>query len=103
MGIRSLNCNVENSKALIEAEGMNDPYVALVTSNYHVYRALRYCRQLGLKCTGIGSRVAPYYWPSASIREFIAIHSERKHLIIFILGWLVSLIPFYLLLAEMSR
>jgi len=42
-------------------------------------------------------------WPSASIREFIAIHSERKHLIIFILGWLVSLIPFYLLLAEMSR
>ena len=63
-------------------------YIALVTSNYHVYRALRYCRRVGLKCKGIGSHVAFYFWPSALIREFIAIHTEKKHAILFILGWI---------------
>ena len=88
--------NLQNCKALIEArEGRK--YTALVTSNYHVYRALRYCRRIGLKCTGIGSHVAMYYWPSALIREFIAIHKEPKHLFAFLGGWvIVCLIPFFL-------
>lgn len=92
--------NIENSKTVIENHGGAGSYIALVTSNYHVYRALRYCRKVGLTCTGIGAHVASYYWPSALIREFIAIHRETKHLIIFLSGWLVSLIPFFLLLAE---
>ena len=66
-------------------------YTALVTSNYHVYRALRYCRKIGLNCTGIGSRVAFYYWPSAMIREFIAIHAEKKHAVLFAAGWLLCI------------
>ncbi len=78
--------NLEFSKALIDSrEGRK--YTALVTSNYHVYRALRYCRRVGLKCKGIGSHVAFYYWPSALIREFIAVHSEKKHAFLFTLGW----------------
>ena len=78
--------NLRFSKELIDSrEGRK--YTALVTSNYHVYRALRYCRKAGLKCKGIGSRVAFYYWPSALIREFIAIHTEKKHAIAFVLGW----------------
>ncbi len=80
--------NLQFSKALIETRPGNH-YTALVTSNYHVYRALRYCRKIGLKCTGIGSHVAFYYWPSALIREYIAIHSEKKHLIFFLAGWFV--------------
>ena len=84
--------NLENSKAIIEAsEG--GKYTALVTSNYHVYRALRYARKIGLNCTGIGSHVAFYYWPSALIREFIAVHAEPKHLFFLILGWLVMMYP----------
>ena len=63
-------------------------YTALVSSNYHVYRALRYCRVIGLKCTGIGSHVAFYYWPSALIREYIAIHAEPKHAVLLAAGWL---------------
>ena len=79
--------NLKYSKEIIDArEGRK--YTVLVTSNYHVYRALRYCRKIGLKCTGVGSHVAFYYWPSALIREFIAVHSEKKHLLIFIAGWL---------------
>lgn len=86
--------NLENCKALIDArEGRK--YTALVTSNYHVYRALRYCRKIGLKCTGIGSRVAAYYWPSALIREFVAIHREPKHMIAFFAGWAILVVlPF---------
>lgn len=86
--------NLKNCKALIDArEGRK--YTALVTSNYHVYRALRYCRKIGLKCTGIGSRVAAYYWPSALIREFVAIHREPKHLIAFMAGWVILVVlPF---------
>ena len=80
--------NLRFSKRILDGqEGRK--YTALVTSNYHVYRALRYCRRIGLQCTGIGSRVAFYYWPSALIREFIAIHTEKKHALLFILGWLV--------------
>lgn len=84
--------NLANSKAIIEArEGRK--YTALVTSNYHVYRALRYCRKIGLKCTGVGSHVAFYYWPSALIREYIAVHAEKKHALMFLAGWLVLMLP----------
>ena len=78
--------NLKFSKNIIDSrEGRK--YTALVTSNYHVYRALRYCRKVGLKCKGIGSHVAFYYWPSALIREFIAVHTEKKHAVLFALGW----------------
>lgn len=78
--------NLKFSKNIIDSrEGRK--YTALVTSNYHVYRALRYCRKVGLRCKGIGSQVAFYYWPSALIREFIAVHTEKKHAILFTLGW----------------
>ncbi len=84
--------NLRFSKEIIDSrEGRK--YTALVTSNYHVYRALRYCRKIGLKCTGIGSHVAFYYWPSALIREYIAIHTEPKHAVLLILGWLLSVAP----------
>ena len=83
--------NLVNSKAIIDArEGAK--YTVLVTSNYHVYRALRYCRRIGLKATGVGSNVAFYYWPSALIREYIAVHAEKKHLIILIAGWVLLMV-----------
>ena len=79
--------NLAYSKAILDRrEG--DKYTALVTSNYHVYRALRYCRKVGLTCTGIGSRVAFYYWPSALIREYIAIHAAPTHALITLALWL---------------
>jgi uncharacterized SAM-binding protein YcdF (DUF218 family) len=83
--------NLQFSKKIID-ERKGGRYTALVTSNYHVYRALRYCRKIGLECTGIGSRVAMYYWPSALIREYIAVHAERKHLLTFLAGWILVLL-----------
>lgn len=82
--------NLANSKKIIDARG-GRRYTALVTSNYHVYRALRYCKKVGLQCTGIGSRVAFYYWPSALIREYIAVHAEKKHAVMLVAGWILVL------------
>ena len=82
--------NLANSKKIIDAKG-GRRYTALVTSNYHVYRALRYCKKVGLQCTGIGSHVALYYWPSALIREYIAVHAEKKHAVMLAAGWLLVL------------
>ena len=68
-------------------------YYALVTSNYHVYRALSICREIGLECTGIGAHVASYYWPSAVIREFAAIMSNKLYLLLFAAGWAACVLP----------
>jgi uncharacterized SAM-binding protein YcdF (DUF218 family) len=89
--------NLQNSRELIESRP-GRKYTALVTSNYHVYRAMRYAKRIGLNAVGIGAHVAPYYWPSALIREFIAIHREKKHLILFLLGYVLVLLPWILFL-----
>ena len=83
--------NLRNSKEIIDnREGGKK--TAVVSSNYHVYRALRLCKKLGFSCTGIGGHVAFYFWPSALIREYIAIHAEIKHAVIFVLGWVTCII-----------
>lgn len=60
---------------------------ALVTSNYHVYRCLVLAKSLKIKCIGIGAHVAPYYWPSAVLREFAAVYLNKKNLIITLIGY----------------
>ncbi len=89
--------NLENSKAIIDA-GSGGKRTALVSSNYHIYRCLRLAREVGLKCTGIGADVALYFWPSALIREFIAVFVERKFLIWSLIGYLVFISPVLLIL-----
>ena len=84
--------NLLFSKKIICERG-GSPYVALVTSNYHVYRALSLCESIDLTCTGIGAHVALYYWPSALIREFAAIMSSKKNFVIFAVGWLLTVFP----------
>ena len=46
---------------------------AVVTSDFHVFRCAEYAHNLGLKADGIGSHTKGWYWPTAFIREFIAI------------------------------
>ncbi len=68
--------------------------IALVTSNYHVYRCLLLAKDLGIRCTGVGARVAGYYWVSAIIREFVAVFSRKKYLILTAVGYvLLVLVP----------
>jgi uncharacterized SAM-binding protein YcdF (DUF218 family) len=84
--------NLRFSKSIIDSrEGTKK--TALVSSNYHVYRCLRYAREEGLKCTGIGADVALYYWPSALIREFIAILLTKKFILWALIGYLIFIMP----------
>lgn len=84
--------NLINSKAIIDGrEGRKR--IALVSSSYHIYRCLLLARSLKLRCTGIGSKVAPYYWPSAIIREFIAVFLTRRFLIWSLIGYLLFISP----------
>ncbi len=84
--------NLLNSKVIIDARG-GGKKTALVSSNYHVFRCLRIARKVGLKCTGIGADVALYFWPSALIREFIAVFTEKGFLIPALLGYLAFVGP----------
>ena len=84
--------NLLNSKAIIEARD-GRKRTALVSSNYHIYRCLLLARSVGLKCTGVGADVALYYWPSALIREFIAVAVTKRFLILAVIGYLLFISP----------
>jgi uncharacterized SAM-binding protein YcdF (DUF218 family) len=45
----------------------------VVTNNFHVLRAALTANRAGLNGQVIGSRTAFYFWPSATIREFVAV------------------------------
>ncbi|WP_158865357.1 YdcF family protein [Leifsonia sp. AG29] len=47
--------------------------VVIATSGYHVLRAAMLARRLGIDAEATGARVAAYFVPSATLREFVAI------------------------------
>lgn len=64
------------SAATVASSG--DFTTAVVTSDFHVFRCAEYAHNLGIKADGIGSHTKGWYWPTAFIREFIAI--TKAHL-----------------------
>lgn len=64
------------SSAAVASSG--DFTTAVVTSDFHVFRCAEYAHNLGIKADGIGSHTKGWYWPTAFIREFIAI--TKAHL-----------------------
>lgn len=71
--------NLQFSKDIMDRlSGPGTYRCALVTSDYHVFRASEYAHGIGLKADGVGSHTRGYYWPTAFIREFIAV--TRAHL-----------------------
>ena len=66
--------NLTYSRDLIVQLSEGSPKrAALVTSDYHVFRTALYARAVGFRADGLGSKTAGYYFPTAFIREFIAI------------------------------
>lgn len=63
------------------------PRVGLVTTSYHVFRALILAKDLGIRCIGFGSVTKWYFTLNALIREFIGYLSVtwKKHSIVIIL------------------
>ena len=60
------------------ASANGDFTTAVVTSDFHVFRCAEYAHNLGIKADGIGSHTRGWYWPTAFIREFLAI--TKAHL-----------------------
>lgn len=86
--------NLIFTQKLMDVHHRGLPYrCALVTSDYHVFRTATYARQLHLKADGIGSHTRSYYWPTAFIREFIAV--TRCHLMPYLIIFLLWLLPFF--------
>lgn len=78
--------NLANCKSYIEQQGEKKK-IALVSSNYHIYRCMLYADKIKMRCIGIGSHVALYYWPSALIREFIAVFTRPSYLVWTLVGY----------------
>lgn len=49
----------------------------VVTNNFHVLRAALFAKKAKVNGQVIGSRTAFYFWPSATIREFVAIFLDH--------------------------
>lgn len=61
--------NIANSKLLLP-EG--DEAVLIVTSDYHLPRAIQLAKDAGLKPIGLGSPIKPEYWFKNHFRETLA-------------------------------
>lgn len=90
--------NLRNSKAIMDARSGAGQYrTAVVTSDYHVFRTAEYAHTIGLAADGLGSRTARYYWPTAFIREYVAVSNAHRwpFAVIFVL-WLVPVALWFL-------
>ena len=71
--------NLRNSKAIMDARSGAGQYrAAVVTSDYHVFRTAEYAHKIGLAADGVGSKTARYFWPTAFIREFVAVSNAHR-------------------------
>ena len=73
--------NLRYSRKLFREDSKN---IAVVTTRYHVFRALVLARRQNLKCKGYGSATKWYFALNATIREYIGYLSinRKKYLII---------------------
>lgn len=69
--------NLKNVRDMLDVNGVKHHYI-FVTNNYHVFRTSLYAKSLKINAGGVGCGTAAYYWPSAFIREYIAIMFRYK-------------------------
>ncbi|MFD5768028.1 YdcF family protein [Streptomyces sp. NPDC127049] len=74
---RNTEENLLFSKELMEAERPGAGCV-IVTNNFHAFRAALMARKAGVDGQVVGSPTAAYFWPSATIREFVAVFLEYR-------------------------
>ena len=60
---------------------MPEPYL-IVTNDYHAPRAAMLARRLGIEAQAVGCPTALYYWPSAYLREFVAVMTAHRFLLV---------------------
>lgn len=64
--------NLKFSQDILKAQGVSQPSIMIVTSNYHLYRAEMIASTLGFKVHGIASPSLEYLLPQNMLREYLA-------------------------------
>ena len=77
---RTTRENLRYSAQLLQRHGVPEPYL-IVTNNYHAPRAAMLARSMGIDAQAIGCPTALYYWPSAYLREFVAVMAGQRLLL----------------------
>lgn len=70
----------------------------VVTSDYHALRAAGHARRLGLPAHAVGARTASYFWPSAILREFVAVLNAQRVRHVILLALIALPLPLLLAL-----
>ena len=52
--------------------------IAFSTTNYHVFRSGLYARRVKMKAQGMGAKTKWYFWPNASVREFVGLLTDHR-------------------------
>ena len=63
--------------------------IAFATTNYHVFRSGLYARRVKMRAVGMGADTKWYFWPNASMREFVGLLTEHRGKQILIFGSLI--------------
>lgn len=74
--------------------------VAFATTNYHVFRAGLCARRVKLRAVGIGAPTKWYFWPNASVREFVGLLTEHRGKQALIFGGLIAVYAILTVLAH---
>ncbi|WP_045563682.1 YdcF family protein, partial [Streptomyces sp. FxanaA7] len=74
---RTTQENLRFSKALMQ-DRKTDYRALVVTNNFHVMRAAQVARKEKVEAQVIGAPTARYFWPSATIREFMAVFLSHR-------------------------
>ena len=90
--------NMRFSKEKIQAVNPKGK-VAFVTTNYHVFRGGLCARRVKMRAVGMGSKTKWYFWPNASVREFVGLLTEHRLKQGLVLGGLVLVYVVLTLLA----
>lgn len=69
---RNTEQNLRYSAELLKQRGVSGP-VAAVSNDFHAFRAALLMRRLHIPGYALGAPTARYYWPTAVIREFVAV------------------------------
>ena len=73
-------CTYENMQFSKEKimEAKPDGRAAFSTNNYHVFRSGIYAGWVKMPIPGMGAKTKWYFWPNASVREFIGILRDHR-------------------------
>lgn len=86
---RSTRENLQFSRALMQGTA---PRIAIVTTAYHVFRALLLARQCGIRCVGFGAKTKWYFTLNATLREFVGYLSLSRKRHACVIGTMVGIV-----------